>query len=214
MIIQITVHVPEQLWKIWLEGICFGKITHDNLTTFVILQRSIQHYIKNVNLGFKVLGSVCIRSEKVQEPQQINITSWSLKFSVSTTKILWTSCLRCSTKWSLKSRQIGNKIWCLSFHAEGLTHPLKTFLVLRSLILLKQTYSSFSHLDEGISSSIVCDSEAQRIFRLCHLHFFGFSPNVSEDEVFQSNLTPQELLHVHFMGVKGAEEDLKGTVGK
>lgn len=69
------------------------------------------------------------------------------------------------------------------------------------------------HLDESISSSIVCDSEAQCVFRLCHLHLLGLPSDVSEDEVFQSDLPPQQLLHVHFMRVEGTEQDLRGGQG-
>lgn len=98
-----------------------------------------------------------------------------------------------------------------------------TFPEMKSQIELKAVYILFAssqldtdiscpfiHLNECISSSIVCDGETQSIFCLCHLHFFRLPSDVSEDEVLQSNLSPQQLLHVHFMGVQGAEKNLKG----
>lgn len=50
---------------------------------------------------------------------------------------------------------------------------------------------SLVHLDESISSAIVCDSESQGILRLCHLHLLSLPSDVSKDEVFQPNLAPQ-----------------------
>ena len=55
------------------------------------------------------------------------------------------------------------------------------------------------HLDEGVAGSVVCDGEAQGVFRLGHLHLLGLPPDVGEDEVLQADLPPQELLHVHLV---------------
>lgn len=66
-----------------------------------------------------------------------------------------------------------------------------------------------AHLDEGVSCPIVRDGEAKGVFCLRDLHLFGLPPDVGEDEVLQANLTPQQLLHVHLMGVQRAEEDLE-----
>lgn len=44
------------------------------------------------------------------------------------------------------------------------------------------------HLNECISSAIVCDGEAQRILCLGHLHLLSLSSDVSEYEVLQPNL--------------------------
>lgn len=51
--------------------------------------------------------------------------------------------------------------------------------------------SALVHLDESVSCSVVCDGEPQRILRLGYLHLLGLPADVSEDEVFQSDLTPQ-----------------------
>lgn len=67
------------------------------------------------------------------------------------------------------------------------------------------------HLDESISCSVVCDGESQRILCLRNLHLLRLPSNVSEDEVFKSNLAPQKLLHIHFVRVEGAKQDLGGT---
>lgn len=67
------------------------------------------------------------------------------------------------------------------------------------------------HLDESISCSVVCDGEPQRILCLRHLHLLRLPSDVSEDEVFESDLAPQKLLHVHFVRVEGAKQDLRGT---
>lgn len=68
------------------------------------------------------------------------------------------------------------------------------------------------HLDEGVASPVVCDGEAERILCLGHLHLLGLTPDVGEDEILQANLSPQQLLHVHFVRVERAEEDLpRGT---
>lgn len=67
------------------------------------------------------------------------------------------------------------------------------------------------HLNESISCSVVCDGEPQRILCLCHLHLLRLPSDMSEDEVFKSYLAPQKLLHVHFVRVEGAKQDLMGT---
>lgn len=69
------------------------------------------------------------------------------------------------------------------------------------------------HLDESVSRSVVCDGESQRVLRLGHLHLLGLTADVSEDEVFQSDLSPQKLLHVHLVRVEGAKQDLQGGQG-
>lgn len=67
---------------------------------------------------------------------------------------------------------------------------------------------SILHLDEGISGAVVCDGEPQGVLGLRHLHLLRLASDVSEDEVFQSDLASQQLLHVHFMRVECAEQDL------
>lgn len=83
----------------------------------------------------------------------------------------------------------------------------------RSFKILHDKARRRVHLDESISSSVVCDSETQCILCLCHLHLLGVPSDVSEDEVFQADLPPQQLLHVHFMRVEGAEQDLSARAG-
>lgn len=68
-----------------------------------------------------------------------------------------------------------------------------------------------SYLDEGIACPIVRDGQPQSILRLHHLHFLGLAPDVCEDEVLQADLPPQQLLHVHFVGVECAKQDLRRT---
>lgn len=65
-----------------------------------------------------------------------------------------------------------------------------------------------SHLYECISGSVVGDGEAQSIFRFEHLHLLFDPFNVGKDEVLQTNLAPQQLLHVNLVGVESAEHDL------
>lgn len=93
-------------------------------------------------------------------------------------------------------------------------------MVLPSFILCKETNSktwgecegkpqiSSLDLDEGISGSVVRDGEPQSILRLRHLHLLRLASDVSEDEVFQADLPPQQFLHVHFMRVERAEQNL------
>lgn len=68
-------------------------------------------------------------------------------------------------------------------------------------------------LDESISGSVVRDGEPQSILRLRHLHLLRLASDVSEDEVFQANLPPQQFLHVHFMRVERAEQNLNTEQG-
>ncbi len=67
-----------------------------------------------------------------------------------------------------------------------------------------------AHFDEGVSRAVVGDGQAERVFGFNDLRLFGFSPHVREDEVLQTDLTAQQLLHVHFVWVQRAEEDLEG----
>lgn len=80
------------------------------------------------------------------------------------------------------------------------------------LLSFKWQWSAFD-LDEGISGSVVCDGEPQSILRLRHLHLLRLTSDVSEDEVFQSDLASQQFLHVHFMTVERAEQDLNTEAG-
>lgn len=80
------------------------------------------------------------------------------------------------------------------------------------LLYFKWQWSALD-LDEGISGSVVCDGEPQSILRLRHLHFLRLASDVSEDEVFQSDLAPQQFLHVHFMRVECTEQDLNTGAG-
>lgn len=66
----------------------------------------------------------------------------------------------------------------------------------------------WSHLDEGESGAVVRDGEAQRILCLEHLHLLFDAFHVSEDEVLQADLTPEQLLHVDFVCVQRAKQDL------
>lgn len=45
------------------------------------------------------------------------------------------------------------------------------------------------YLDEGITSSIVCDGEPQGILGLVNLHLLLLPFNVSEDEILQADLS-------------------------
>lgn len=65
-----------------------------------------------------------------------------------------------------------------------------------------------SYLDEGESSTVVRDGEAQRILGLVHLYLLFDAFHVSEDEVLQTDLTSEQLLHVNFVCVQGAKQDL------
>lgn len=68
------------------------------------------------------------------------------------------------------------------------------------------------HLDESIAGPVVRDGEAKRILCLGHLHLLCLTPDVGEDEVLQADLSPQQLLHVYFVRVERAKEDLpQGT---
>lgn len=64
------------------------------------------------------------------------------------------------------------------------------------------------HLDESVARPVVCDGEAKRVLRLGHLHLLRLTPDMGEDEVLQADLSPQQLLHVYFVRVERAKEDL------
>lgn len=64
------------------------------------------------------------------------------------------------------------------------------------------------YLDEGVSSAVVRDGEAQRILGLVHLHLLFDALHMSEDEVLQTYLASEQLLHVDFVCVQGAKQDL------
>lgn len=76
-----------------------------------------------------------------------------------------------------------------------------------------QRRRSACDLDEGVSGAVVGDGESQSVLRLGHLHLLRLPSDVSEDEVLQADLAPQQFLHVHFMRVERAEEDLKTAAG-
>lgn len=68
------------------------------------------------------------------------------------------------------------------------------------------------HLDESIASPVVRNGEAKCILRLGHLHLLCLAPDMGKDEVLEADLSPQQLLHVHFVCVERAKEDLpQGT---
>lgn len=66
------------------------------------------------------------------------------------------------------------------------------------------------HLDEGIAGAVVRDGEPEGVLRLEHLHLLALPLDVRKDEVLQPDLAPQELVHVHLVGVEGAEHHLQG----
>lgn len=68
---------------------------------------------------------------------------------------------------------------------------------------------NLKHLYEGVACPVVRDGESQSLLGLEHLHLLALPFDVGEDEVLQPNLAPQELVHVHFMGVEGAEHHLQ-----
>lgn len=65
-----------------------------------------------------------------------------------------------------------------------------------------------SYLYKGIACSIVGYGEAQGVFRLVHFHLLFDSFNVGKDEILQTDLPPEQLLHVNLVGVEGTEQDL------
>lgn len=93
-------------------------------------------------------------------------------------------------------------------HRGKLTNKAETYLRLTDSCL------ALAHLNEGVSGAIVCDCESQRILRLGHLHLLRLPADVSEDEVLQSDLSPEKLLHVHLVRVEGAKQDLQGEQGE
>lgn len=70
-------------------------------------------------------------------------------------------------------------------------------------------WPSSTHFNKGVSGAVIGDGEAERVLGFNDLHFFGFSPHMGEDEVLQTDLTTQQLLHVHFVWVQRAEKDLE-----
>lgn len=58
-----------------------------------------------------------------------------------------------------------------------------------------------THFNEGVSRAVVSDGQSEGVFCFNDLHLFSFSSHMREDEVLQSDLAAQQLLHVHFMGV-------------
>lgn len=59
--------------------------------------------------------------------------------------------------------------------------------------------------NEGVSGSVIGDCEAERVFGLNDLHLLRTGLFVGEDEVVQTDLTSEQLVHVDFVRVKRAE---------
>lgn len=57
------------------------------------------------------------------------------------------------------------------------------------------------YLNEGVSSAIVCDGEAQGVLCLEHLHLLFDAFHMSEDKVLQAYLASKQFLHVDFVCV-------------
>ena len=58
-----------------------------------------------------------------------------------------------------------------------------------------------THLYEGVSRSVVGDGEAESVFRFIDLHLLLDPFNVGEDEILETDLTTQQLVHVDLVGV-------------
>lgn len=64
---------------------------------------------------------------------------------------------------------------------------------------LQRSVCGGGHLNESVSCTIISDGQAKGVLCFSDLHLFGFSSDVSEDEVLKADLPPQQLLHVHFV---------------
>ena len=68
--------------------------------------------------------------------------------------------------------------------------------------------SLFYSLDKSVARTIVRDGQPQSVLRLADLNLLGSALAVGEYEVIQSDLSPQQVTHVHLVSVQRAEQDL------
>ena len=68
--------------------------------------------------------------------------------------------------------------------------------------------SLLNSLDKSVASPVVGDGQAESVLCLGDLYLLCSALTVGKYEVVQSDLSTQEVAHVHLVCVQGAEEDL------